>query len=150
MMYRLQNKNFEKVDFSLFDCQEYMLVPEFANEEMQKRIDKQKTRLADEDLTEDKKQLIASNNAYIETLRNALAHGNIDITFKIKDNKSYSIFSFTDDWTNKDGERQIVEIRSTTNLFDCFLDTLELAADGKFKSSDEILEDEIDLEDSFC
>lgn len=150
-MYRLQNKNFEKINTNLFDSKDYMIVPQFATEEMQKRVDKQKTLITDPDYSEEDKERIARNNAYIETLRNALAHGNIDISFVVKDNKIHSIFKFTDDWTNKRGERQVVELRSTSQLFNEYLDAIDFVAEDYFNPSAIVnsnMKDEGDFVDS--
>lgn len=132
MMYRLQNKNFEKINNNLFDCKEYMTVPDYACEEMQKRIDKHKGLITDSAINEEVKERSATNSAYLEVLRNAMAHGNIDIHFLIKNNQIFPIFKLTDDWINKNGEREIIEIRSTAKLLDFFLDMLEFVADNNF------------------
>ena len=131
MMYRLQNRNFTPINKSLFEFKKFMVVPDYASEQMQRRIDKHKDKIQ-EDMSDEEKELTARNSAYLEVLRNALAHGNVNIHFCIQENEIYPVFDFIDDWTNKNGEREIIEVRSPATMFNNFLDALEFVADNNF------------------
>ena len=144
MMYRLQNKNFEKIDNTLFDCKHYMHVPENNEEEMQKRIDKNKSKISGESLSEEDKDLSATNEAYLVTLRNAMAHGNVEITYIVKENCLIPVFYFTDDFTNKRGERSIVELRTTSLYLNEFLNIMEMATEGETEKLKAILNEELE------
>ncbi len=129
-LYRIQNRNFEEVDYSLFDCGKSFAIS--SNEEMESRINKNKTKMPDKE---------AENKAYIDTLRNALAHGNVEIKYMVDNQKLIPLFILTDDWTNaKTGERKVLSLMTTQKTLDAFLELADLYAfdmwdeDEEFKS----------------
>lgn len=129
LLYRLQNKNFDKLEYDIDNCERYFNLNESSSEEMQKRITKHKSLIQDSTLSEDDKNKKATNSAYIEVIRNALAHGNIDIRYIVIDNKLYNCFILTDDWTNKKtGERTIISLNTTDSFLNKLIKNLEICA----------------------
>lgn len=127
-LYRIQNKNFDAIDYSMFDCQRSFAVSK--DDEMQKRIDKNKKSLPEKE---------AENKAYLDTLRNALAHGNVNIKYDIRDGKLEPIFILTDDWTNpKTGDRTQLSLMTTGKVLDAFLELADLYAFDMWEEDEEI------------
>lgn len=124
-LYRIQNKNFEAIDYSSFDCDCVFLSDGGAD--FQKRVDKNKLAMSEQE---------AKNKAYIDTMRNALAHGNVKIKYMVQDEKLYPVFVLKDEWTNqKTGDTTCTKIVSPTCVLENFLDWFDV----KKVSADEIL-----------
>jgi len=137
-LYRMQNKGFEDIDYSKFDCEKSFLVSD--EEEMQKRIDKNKLKMPDKE---------AENKAYIETMRNALAHGNVDIKYIVEKDKLIPLFELKDEFANrKTGEVTTVSVYSPGRTLDAFLELADydafdiLGFDLKNKEIDILKEDD--------
>ena len=114
-LYRLQNKNFDQIDYKTFDCEKYFMVSDAS--EMQKRIDKNKLSMPEKE---------AENKAYIETMRNALAHGNVDIKHIVENEKLIPIFELKDEFANrKTGEITSVSLFATGKTLDSFLELVD-------------------------
>ena len=108
LSYRLQNKNFEPVDYSKLECEKLFNCP------TQEFLDDKKEKLKKKfpDLTE--KEI--TNKAYLEVLRDALAHGNVEIQTHSSDDLTVvdRIFTFTDSWTDKAGNHTDTILRSNS------------------------------------
>lgn len=128
LLYRLQNKSMTPLECKYIPCNEtFAPLSESSQTIMQERLDKYQTKIDTSGLTEEEAQVKISNKAYIETLRNALAHGNIEIRHVVCNNRLKTVFMFTDDWTNsKTGERKVITITSTPNMLTKLLDGLDM------------------------
>lgn len=97
LLYRMQNDNFKPIDYSKLDCEKlfFAVTPDLVSEKIKTNTNKYPS------LTE--KELI--NKTYLEILRDALAHGNVDFqTYFSEDADTVDrMFTFTDSWTYKDG-----------------------------------------------
>lgn len=117
-LYRLQNKGFEKIDLNNFDCEKSFMVSK--EEEMQKRIEKNEKIMTEKE---------AKNKAYLDTIRNALAHGNVKIEYIIDDNKLIPLFILTDSWENKKtGQKTNISLISPVKNLNAFLQLADYSA----------------------
>ena len=130
-LYRIQNKNFEPLNYSLLDCKNTFVS---SGEDMQKRIEKYKLQMPQDE---------AENYAYIETIRNALAHGNVEIKYFLSNEKLTPVIKFHDLWENKKtGDKIDISIFSPARMLDKFLDRIDLSIEfddvfdfGEFKTT---------------
>lgn len=106
--YRLQNTNFKPIDYTKFDCDKSFLTttPELMNERITKILEKFPNLTRKE----------ATNKAYLEVLRDALAHGNVNLETRLNEDLSTmnKVFVFTDAWTDKLGN--YTETKLETNV----------------------------------
>ncbi len=106
LQYRLQCKNFPPVDFSNLNCERLFgsTTPELIDARIEKIMKN------NPDLT--KKQ--ATNKAYLEILRDSLAHGNVEYQRLVSDDLDIieGRFTFTDSWTDKAGNHTETKIIS--------------------------------------
>lgn len=110
-LYRLQNKGFEKIDLNNFDCEKSFMVSN--EEEMQKRIEKNEKMMTEKE---------AKNKAYLDTIRNSLAHGNVKIEYIVDNNKLIPLFILTDSWENKKtGQKINISLVSPSQNLNAFL-----------------------------
>lgn len=117
-LYRLQNKKFDEVDFNKFDCEKSFMISD--KTEMQKRIDKNMLKMTEKE---------AKNKAYLETLRNALAHGNVRIKHVVHDNKIMPLFILTDSWeSKKTGQKTNISLVSPSRNLSAFLELADYDA----------------------
>ena len=114
-LYRVQNKNSEALDYANIDFAQYCIVE--TKDEMEERIKKYCSYSEKE----------AINMAYVETIRNALAHGNIEIKYIPGDDKVFPCFEFNDIWTNrKTGIQEKVSLITPARLLEKTLDQLDV------------------------
>lgn len=106
--YRLQNSNFKPIDYTKLDCEKLFLnlTPELMEERITKTLEKLPSVTRKE----------ATNRAYIEVIRDALAHGNVTLETRLNEDLSTmdKVFVFIDAWTDKLGN--YTETKLETNV----------------------------------
>jgi len=114
-LYKMQNKGLEDLDYKDLECNK--LFVSFPEEDMKKRIEKNATKYGEEE---------SENRAYIETIRNALAHGNVKIVYLLEKNKAVPAVLFNDCWeSKKTGEKINISVMSYVKNVEKFLERVD-------------------------
>ena len=119
LLYRLQNTDFAPVNYANLECQKlfYAVTPEL----VQEKVEKIKTKFPDFSEKE------ATNKAYLDIVRDALAHGNVNFQSMFSDDLSTidKVFTFTDSWTDKTGKHTDTIIETNVSCLEYLFTTID-------------------------